>query len=151
MPCPQYLADTLKNHRNSRRVAGIVPVAVAQIMTVTKKSSTFSFAPTAAKTPRNINMRIIITRLVLVPSLPPSKSVETQAATNTKTKRKRKRKKKKKKGPKKARSAFVFFGMEYRPKIRQENPGMFPRVHLICECQDLTGRYPFIFYMLHSA
>merc|ERR1712048_1175378 len=63
-------------------------------------------------------------QLVLVPSLPPSKSVETQAATNTKTKRKRKRKKKKKKGPKKARSAFVFFGMEYRPKIRQENPDM---------------------------
>lgn len=63
-------------------------------------------------------------QLVLVPSLPPSKSVETHAATNTKTKRKRKRKKKKKKGPKKARSAFVYFGMEYRPKIRQENPDM---------------------------
>ena len=45
--------------------------------------------------------------------------------TNTKRKRKKKKKKKKKKkGPKKVRTAFLFFAGEQRPKIKEANPGM---------------------------
>ena len=58
-----------------------------------------------------------------MPSLKVPKTA-TKTKTKTKRKRKRKKKKKKKKGPKKPRTAFLYFSAEYRPKIKEANPGM---------------------------